>query len=133
MTYYVALVVLLLLCFYLGQVFGLLIHCDNCSDFQEVRRYVYLVPFLKIALAIHAARQLAKDRAWKLLVSYFLGGDKSILILDAMVETLPELQKENQRSKIRNIQRRPKVLPLNTLKSILFETQDRVTADFQYM
>lgn len=134
MSFYVLLSVLLMVCLYCGQVFGLMIYCDNCSDFKDAKRYVFLIPFLKIALFIAYAKDCVEEKRWKDLLRYISIGDKSVLIICSIVELLPELCKEQKKAKVREIRRKPKVSILSLAKIVLFETQqDCATYNFRYM
>ena len=133
MTFYVLLLILFLMCWYFGQVFGLMIHCDNCVDFKPVKRYVYLVPVLRVMMLGLCLADCFKEKNIKMFFAYIFCSEINIMILCAMLEMEPELQKIRQRSNMRRIRRRQAPSPLTTVKSILFETQDYLTSGRQYM
>lgn len=124
MSFYFFLVLLLLATVYFGQVLGLMIYCDNCRDFKEAKRYVYLIPLLKITLFIAFVRDCIRDKKLGWLLSYIAIGDKSVMILCTIVELLPELQRERKRAKVKSMQRTPQMAVWNFAKSVLFETRD---------
>lgn len=134
MIFYIFLFVLLLICLYLGQVFGLMIYCDNCKEFHEAKRYVYIIPLLKIVLWVPLIKDCIKSRQWKMLGFYILMGDKSVMILCTIVELLPELHRQQQRAMVRNMQRQQKSSIVRFARSVLFEThEDCVAYNVKFM
>lgn len=128
MNFYIFLFLLLLMCMYLGQVFGLMIHCDNCREFKDAKRYVYFVPILKIILLLFFVKDCIQKKEWKFLFTYFAIGDKSILILCTIVELLPEINRERQRAKLKKTQRSLKNSLFNFVKFLLLETREDCAA-----
>lgn len=119
MEFYVFLFALAIGSVYFGQVLGLLIHCDNCKDFKGVKKYAFFVPIFSVLFFFLYLERCAKEKEWKKLFQYILLGDKSILIMCSIVEVLPELQREQQRAKVRNLQRKRKVSFADLAKSVL--------------
>lgn len=138
MSFYIFLVGLVLAAIYFGQVFGLMIFCDNCRDFKEAKQYVYLIPLLKISLFVAFIKDCICEKRLGWLPSYIAMGDKSVMILCTIVELLPDLQRERQkqrqRAKVKSMQRAPKVAVWNFAKAVLFEThEDCVAYNMQMM
>lgn len=120
MTFYVILVVLFLLCLYVGQVLGLLIHCENCGYFKGAKRYVHLVPILKVGILVPCVKDCIKEKSIKWLIAYLLTSDKNILIMCGIVELLPELE----RAKVKKERKKPvRISKVRTICSMLLETQ----------
>lgn len=130
MSFYVMLCMFLILCFYLGQVMGMMIHCDNCSDFKGLKKYVHMIPFLRVALFFVCLYECIRDKDWKFFVAYMFTSGKNVMIMCAMVETLPELQRIEQRKALR---RELSTSPIVALKSILFDTQSLIGCKTQIM
>ena len=105
MSFYIFLGILTLICLYLGQVFGLMVYCDNCSDFKDAKSFVYIIPILRITILLSVACECIRERKWRLLFSYIMLGDKSVMILCAIIEALPELYKERKEA-VANKQRK---------------------------
>ena len=129
---YVFFAVLLMVVFYLGQVIGLMIHCELCSDFRELKRYLYAVPFIRIAMFFFCLYDCIKDRNLKLFIAYIFCPDKNIMIICSLVECLPELKKLQSQRK-RRVRRELQTSPLDTLRAVLFGTQDIFESGFQVM
>lgn len=132
MSFYVFLGILTLICLYLGQVFGLMIYCDNCSEFKDAKKFVYIVPVLRTTILFSVVSECVRERKWKLLYSYIMLGDKSVMILCAIIEALPELRKElegvNTYKKRKAIVKRPWQIPrwsiMELVKSVFSESRE---------
>jgi len=77
MIFYVFLFFLLLVCVYLGQVFGLMIHCELCDEFKDTKRYLYLIPFLRIILFFYCIKKCHTEKDWDFLWTYLLCREKT--------------------------------------------------------
>ena len=130
MSFYILLFVFLLLCLYLGQVTGMMIHCDNCSDFKGLNKYVYMVPLLRVALFFVYLYECIRDNELKFFVAYMFTPGKNIIIMCAMVEVLPELQSLERKKALK---RKLSPSPIMMIKSILFDTQNIIGFRTQIM
>lgn len=115
---------LLILCLYCGQVLGLMIHCDNCGDFNLVKKYVFLVPLLKLALFFPCLHDCIHEKNLKALWFYLFSGRMSMVILCVMVDLLPEWKKQQEQNRIRRFvkQYESSRVPLSAaLKSVIIQ------------
>lgn len=132
MTFDASIVLLLILVLYCGQVIGLLIFCENCSGLKEARAYVYMVPFVKVAMLAPCIKDCAKEKSLKWLITYLFMKDKNVTILCAIADMLPELRKIDQRKKVRQMQKqRTSISPMKVLKSLLYADDDASAYGFQ--
>lgn len=116
MTLFILLIALLL-CLYCGQVLGLMVHCDNCDDFREIKRYVWIVPFMKLALLWPCLKECVQEKSLKSLRFYLFSGNLSMIILCAMTEALPEWKETIRNKKIVKLEK-----SFNIQKSWISET-----------
>jgi len=132
MIFYFSLAILLIFVLYCGQVIGMLIYCENCSELKEAKAYVYLVPIVKVAMIVPCINDCFKEKKIRWLITYLMLEDKNVMILCAIVDMLPELRKIEQRSKVRRMQKhRARVSPMKVLKSLLFTDNDFFTYGVQ--
>ena len=133
MSFYVILFVLFLCVLYFGKVLGLILFCENCSDFKTVKKRVHLVPILETILVFVFAYECIKEKNLKQFVSFLLFSEKCILILIAMAELEPKLQASHKTKPVRN-KRKSVIIPtLASIKSVLFDAQDHFEYRYQYM
>lgn len=130
------LLIVLLLCLYCGQVLGLMVHCDNCDDFKEIKRYVWIVPFMKLALLWPCLRECLQEKSLKSLRFYLFSGNMSMVILCAMIDAFPGWKETLRNKKIKKLEKRinmQKSLVPETLKSILSDVETALGYDLNYM
>ena len=67
MSYYVSIVLVLVLCLYFGRTFGLYIHCENCAELNRVKCFAFLIPFMSVSMVYSFFKEGIKTRSFKLL------------------------------------------------------------------
>lgn len=126
----------LLLCLYCGQVLGLMVHCDNCDDFREIKRYVWIVPFMKLALLWPCVRECAQEKSLKSLRFYLFSGNMSMIILCAMIDASPVWKEKMRNKKIIKLEKRynmKKSLVPEALRSILSDVETALGYNIKYI
>lgn len=135
MTIFILLVALLL-CLYCGQVLGLMVHCDNCDDFREIKRYVWIVPFMKLALLWPCLKECVQEKSIKSLRFYLFSGNMSMIILCSMIDAFPGWKETMRNKKIQKLEKRinmQKSSASETLRSILSDVETALGYNVNYM
>ena len=130
MTFYVILFVFLLFCIYCGQVAGMLIHCELSEDLSAVKKYVPMIPFLRIIMFFCCIKYCIRDRNLKFFLYYLFQSEKNFIFLLVLVEILPQLESARR---IREVNRKLRETPAMTLRKILFDSQHISEKRYQFM
>lgn len=133
MTSYIAVFVGVLLCMYLGQVLGLMIRCDNNEDFKGIKGYIWLVPFLNVVTFFSILKDCVKTQSWIMMKAFFSVGDKSIMIMGAMVQQTEEIERIRQTNALR-LQRKKQLREVKKMqKELVFQMRDCIIGNFRTM
>ena len=101
MMWYVVLIICLLVCVYWGQVLGLMIQCDNCTVLNEGKKYVYMIPFLRVIMFISFLYDSICNKEWKRFLMYAFYSGKNVMLLCAIIDLLPELQRIRRKQEMK--------------------------------
>lgn len=85
---YIYYMVLLLPILFIGEVVGLMVHCENSKYLYPAKNYVWLVPILQIIILFDFLGDSIKDKDFKLLIGFFKYGQSSLIILGSICNEL---------------------------------------------
>lgn len=74
--------------FYIGECLGLYMQCDSLDDLQCAKSYVWLVPFLQLALAFKTLIFEIKEKDFRCFVGSLRVGQSSTIILSILASCL---------------------------------------------
>lgn len=98
MRVFVLVVLLIILC-YCGEIFGLLMQCEQIKSLHKMKRFVWLIPFLKYGFALDSLKKGRILDKIRFLVNYLRMKQKNFVFMYCMAVCLEELQKEGMHQK----------------------------------
>lgn len=104
-------ILLLIVIYYFGGALGLLMQCEQIKALNQVKRFVWYIPFLKLQFIYERLKKGRVLDKIHFLVSYFRMREKSFVFICCMAICLEELcEEEKVKSKTTSEQRRQCIL-----------------------
>ena len=128
--FYVFLIFLLLVCIYLGQIIGLMIHCELTDELKDTKEFSYMVPLLRIIMLLYVVADCAKANKWGFFFKYLACRNKNTIIMCAMADVVPEIRRARRRKEVSRKLRRSNQA---TWRDIIFNSQDIIEYKYQIM
>ena len=92
MLYYIFLVLTFCIIFYVGQVIGLKIQCENCKRLSKASSATYIVPLLVVLCSVSFLKESIHNKSIAVFVRYLKLKDKSFIALCACAEIIDEIK-----------------------------------------
>lgn len=80
-----------------GECLGLLLYCENDPNLQDGKKYVVLVPVIKLMYIIHCVKESIVSKHWKTLFHFCFFEANSLVCLYGILYAIKELEKEKKR------------------------------------
>lgn len=93
MTILYALITLLLI-FYISEIIGLVIYCENTPSKKNMKRYIFLVPIVKWIYSAHALKEAIFKRKWSGFFHFLFMETNSLICLYAIQYAVMSTSKE---------------------------------------
>lgn len=84
----------LLLIFYISEIIGLAIYCENTPSKKNIKRYIFLVPIVKCVYFTHALKEAIFKRKWSGLFHFLFMETNSLICLYAVQYAVTSTSKE---------------------------------------
>lgn len=96
MLYYIFLTITFFVIFYIGQVVGLKIQCDNFKILSKASSVTYLIPLLVILMLFSFMKDSVHDKSIRPFLSYLKLANKSFIALCACAKIIDEIEHEGK-------------------------------------